>query len=143
MRTYTYAAVFELGDEGGIVVTFPQIPEAITQGNDDADARFMASEVLGLTLLQYLSRRRALPPASVAGPGQVPIAASPELSSKIAVIEAFHDAGISKAELALRLGKDEREIRRILDPDHATKMPALSAALVALGRRFVIGVDAA
>ncbi len=47
MRTYTYAAVFELGDEGGIVVTFPQILEAITQGNDDADARFMATEVLG------------------------------------------------------------------------------------------------
>ena len=46
-------------------------------------------------------------------------------------------------ELAKRLGKDAKEIRRILDPDHATKIPALVAALAALGRRLVVGVEAA
>ena len=30
MRTYVYGARFEPGDEGGIVVSFPDVPEAIT-----------------------------------------------------------------------------------------------------------------
>lgn len=143
MRTFTYPAVFEPGDEAGIVVTFPDIPEAITQGDTEVDARNMAAEVLGLALLLYLSAHRPLPVASTAEPGHVLVTAEPELAAKIAVIEAFREAGISKTDLAARLGKDEREIRRILDPGRATKMPALVSALSALGRRFVIGVEAA
>jgi hypothetical protein len=30
MRTFVYGARFESGDEGGIVVSFPDVPEAIT-----------------------------------------------------------------------------------------------------------------
>ena len=143
MRTYTYPALFEPGDEAGVVVTFPDVPGAITQGGDEADARLMAAEALGLMLVQYLADGRALPTASAPAKGQVMITADAELATKVAVLEAFRDAGISKTELASRLGKHEREVRRILDPDHATKIPALVAALAALGRRLVIGVEAA
>ena len=143
MRTFTYPAIFEPGDEAGIVVTFPDVAGAITQGGDEAEARMMAAEALGLMLLHYLSVENRLPTASKPVEGQFLITAEPELAAKIAVLEAFRDAGISKAELAKRLDKDEREIRRILDPDHATKMPALTSALNALGRRFVLGVEAA
>jgi antitoxin HicB len=59
---------------------------------------------------------------------------------KLAVLEAFGAAGISKSELARRLGKDEKEVRRMLDPRHPTKLPALTAVLRALGKRLVVGV---
>ena len=52
-------------------------------------------------------------------------------------------SSITHAELARRIGRDARDIRRILDPDHRTKIPALTAALAALGRRLVVGVEAA
>jgi antitoxin HicB len=45
--------------------------------------------------------------------------------------------------LARRLRKDEKEIRRILDPRHPTKLPALIAALRALGKRLVVGIEEA
>ena len=49
MRAYAYRGVFEPGDRrGNIVVTFPDVPEAVTQGRGEADARAMAEEVLGL-----------------------------------------------------------------------------------------------
>ena len=49
MRTFTYAAEFGPGDRRGvIVVSFPDVPEAITQGDDLADARIQAEEALGL-----------------------------------------------------------------------------------------------
>ena len=143
MRTYTYPAVFEPGDERGLVVTFPDVPGAITQGDDEADARGQAAEALGLMLVQMLAEGQELPAPSKPASGQVLVSADPELALKVAVLEAFRDAGISKTELAARLGKDEREVRRILDPDHATKMAMLVAALAALGRRFVIGTEAA
>ncbi len=64
-----------------------------------------------------------------------------ETAAKLALIEAVREAGISKSELARRLGKDEKQARRILDPMHPTKLVTLIAALRALGQRLVIGVE--
>jgi antitoxin HicB len=139
MRFYTYAALFEPGDEGGLVVSFPDVPEAITQGDDQKDAAAMAEEALGLALLTYPARGLPLPPPSVRD-GLVPVTVDPQTAAKLAVLEAFAAAGLTKSELGRRLGKDEKEVRRILDPMHPTKLPALQAALAALGRRLVIGV---
>lgn len=141
MRSYAYRALFEPGDRrGNIVVTFPDVPEVITQGRGDADARTMAEEALGLVLLTYLEQGMPLPNPRARGRGLVEVAVAPDVAAKLAVLEAFEAAGISKSELARRIGKDEKEVRRILDPKHATKLPALTAALRALGKRLVVGV---
>jgi antitoxin HicB len=140
MRTYAYAAQVEPGDEGGLVVTFPDLPEAITQGEDEGDARVMAADALGLVLLTYLAQGRRLPEATPVAGGLL-VSVEPEVAAKLAILEAFRDAGISKSELARRIGKDEKEVRRLLDPMHATRLPALQAALAALGRRLVVGVE--
>jgi antitoxin HicB len=73
----------------------------------------------------------------------VRIAVAPEVAAKIAVLEAFAKSGISKSELARRLRKDEKEVRRILDPRHLTKLATLTEALRELGQQLVIGVQAA
>src|SRR5580658_5670691 len=70
----------------------------------------------------------------------VDVAVAPDVAAKLAVLEAFAAAGISKSELARRIDKDEKEVRRILNPRHPTKLPALTAALRALGKRLVVGV---
>lgn len=144
MQTYRYLALFEPGDEGGIVVSFPDVPEAITQGDDMADARAMAREALGLALLTYPRRGLPLPVPMAKGKERgkelAPVAVDPETAAKLAVLEAFRAAGISKSELGRRMGKDEKEVRRILDPMHATKLGALRDALAAMGEEIVISV---
>jgi antitoxin HicB len=140
MRSYVYRAKFERGTRRGVVVSFPDVPEAITQGGDRADARRMAEEALGLALLSYPTRGLPLPKSRSRGRSLVAIAVAPEVAAKLAVLEAFIATGLSKSELARRLGKDEKEVRRILDPKHPTKLPALTAALRALGKRLVVGV---
>ena len=63
---------------------------------------------------------------------------------KLAVIEAFQACGLSKSELARRLGRGENEAGRILNPDHPTGLDALTAALAALGKKVIVSVrDAA
>lgn len=141
MKAYAYKALFEPGDRrGNIVVTFPDVPEVVTQGRGDIDARGMAEEALGLVLLTYLERGMPLPKPRAKGRKLIEIAVAPDVAAKLAVLESFMAAGISKSELARRIGKDEKEVRRILDPKHATKLPALIAALRALGKRLVVGV---
>ena len=140
IRTYAYAALFERGARRGFVVSFPDVPEAITQGRDTVDARAMAEEALGLALLSYPARGLSLPKPRASGKKLVPVAVAPDVAAKLAVLESFIAADISKSELARRIGKDEKEVRRILDPRHATKLPALAAALRALGKRLVVGV---
>ena len=141
MRTFVYRALFEPGDRRGIVVSFPDVPEAITQGDDEADARAMAEEALGLALVTYPERGLPLPKARASGKGLVPVTVAPEVAAKLAVLEAFAQAGISKSEFARRIKKDEKEVRRILDPKHQTKLALLTQALRELGRRLVIGVE--
>jgi len=141
MKTYAYAAVFEPTErEGGFVVTFPDVPEATTEGEDMADARRQAADALGAALMTCLELGRALPKAAAKG---VMITPEPEIAAKIALIETFRQAGISRSELARRIGRDEKEARRLLDPAKATKLPLLKAALVAMRQRLVVGLEAA
>jgi antitoxin HicB len=141
MRSYIYRALCEPGDRrGNIVVKFPDVPEVVTQGRGEADARMMAEEALGLGLLSYLVRGKPLPKPRAKSRNLVDIAVAPDVAAKLAVLESFAAARISKSELARRIGKDEKEVRRILDPKHPTKLPALTAALRALGKRLVVGV---
>ncbi|HEX2652374.1 MAG TPA: type II toxin-antitoxin system HicB family antitoxin, partial [Xanthobacteraceae bacterium] len=111
MRSFMYGAIFEPGDKRGVVVSFPDVPEAITQGDDETDARAMAEEALGLALLTYPERSMPLPRAR-ARKGVVMIAPAPDVAAKLAVLEAFQEAEISKSELGRRIGKDEKEVRR-------------------------------
>ncbi|WP_025089744.1 type II toxin-antitoxin system HicB family antitoxin [Brucella intermedia] len=142
---YVFYAHVEADPDGGFLVTFPDVPEAITHGDDMQEALANGSEALGLALRGYVADGRPLPhPTSRGGANsaEIPVEASDAL--KLAVIAAFNDAKISKTELARRLGKMETEARRILDPDHPTKLPLLEAALAVLGKQVVVTVrDAA
>ena len=141
---YVFAAKFTVDRDGGLLVTFPDVPEAITHGADHAEARRNAAEALGMALRGYLVDGEKLPRPKARGGKLVDIPVEASDALKIAVIEAFQAAGISKAEFARRLGKAVTEAQRILDPDHPTKLAALTDALTVLGKEVVVSVkDAA
>ena len=50
---------------------------------------------------------------------------------------------MTQVELAARLHCDEKEVRRLLDPRHASKMSRLESALAALGQQLVVSVQTA
>ena len=101
MQTFVFYAQFEPGDRKDVtVVSFPDVPEAITQGKGEAEAREMAEDALGLALLSYWERGLPLPKAK-AGPKRgrrmEPIAVAPDVAAKLAVLEAFTEAVRSAA----------------------------------------------
>lgn len=142
---FSYIARLEPDPDGGFVVSFPDVPDALTSGEDRATALANAADALGMALRGYLAHGEPLPtPATRAGRDGVSVSVDILDALKLATIEAWKASGLSKSELARRLGKAENEARRILDPDHQTKAPALEAALATLGKRVVVSVlDAA
>lgn len=142
-QTFVYGAKFEPGEKRGVVVSFPDVPEAITQGRDAADAMEQAEEALALALLSYPERGLPVPKARARGRGLTPVSLDPEAAAKIALLDALRERDLSKSAFARMIGKDEREVRRMLDPYHATKMATLAEALRALNRRMVVAVEEA
>ena len=125
------------------IVTFRDLPEAVTSGRTRAEALAEAVDILDAALLFRLKEGADIPEPSSAKRGEVGIAASPGVAAKIAFARAFRSSGMSRVALAKRLGNSETEIRRMLDPGHATKIDRLNAALRALGRRLVLGDEEA
>ena len=49
-------------------------------------------------------------------------------------------AAIGQAQLARRLGVDEKAVRRLPDPHHGSKLPHIAEAVQAPGKRPVVGL---
>lgn len=65
MNRLFYPAVFHKAEEGGFWVSFPDIPECLTQGDDMQQAYEMAAEALGLSLTTMEESGEEIPAASV------------------------------------------------------------------------------
>ncbi len=124
-----------------VVVSFPDVPEAITQGEDESEALMAARDALETALSMYVDAGEPLPvPSPAPGPTVRPSALA---SAKLAVYQAMREEGLSKAELARRLGWHLPQVYRLLDLNHASRMDQIEAALGVLGRDLRVSVQAA
>ena len=64
------------------------------------------------------------------------------MAAKAALYLAMREARMNNVQLARTLACDEREVRRMLDPRHPTKLPRIKEALEVLGKRLVVSVEA-
>jgi antitoxin HicB len=139
-----YAYPYELfpQSEGGFTVTFPDVPEAITQGDTEGEAAAMAEDALVTALSFYTDQCERLPrPSPVRGR---PVALVPPLvAAKLALHDAMLGERLTNVALARRLGTDEKTVRRLRDPLHQSRITQIDAALRVLGKRIGIVVEAA
>jgi len=126
-----------------VVIRFRDLPEAIAGAATRDKAIAAAEGVLQAALWFRLKEEQKIPQPSVAKRGDVLVPVRPGTAAKVAFASAFYASGFSRAELARRLKLDEREVRRMLDPDHPTKIERISDAMQALGRRLVLADEAA
>src|SRR5262249_27686726 len=117
-----YAYPYELAPqpEGGFTVTFPDVPEAITQGETAEEAAAMADDALVTALSFYPDRDETLPHPSAARRRRLAYV-PPLVAAKLALHDAMLAAGISNVALAQQLGTDEKSVRRLRDPLHQSR----------------------
>jgi len=125
-------------DDGGFVATFPDIPEAITQGETREEVLKMAQEALETALEFYFEDKRAVPAPSKARRGQDVIELPASLSAKILLLNEMLAQNVRPAELARRLRTTPQVVNRLTNLQHTTRIDGIDAALRALGKRLEI-----
>jgi antitoxin HicB len=136
---YAYPYAMEPQLEGGFTVTFPDVPEAITEGDTAAEARARAEDALVAALSFYTDDARPLPTPSPAR-GRPVAMVPPLVAAKLALHDAMLATGTSNVELGRRLDLEEKAVRRLRDPLHRSHIGQIEAALRLLGRRLEIRV---
>ena len=121
-------------DNGAWQVRFPDVPEALTEGDTEAEAHALATDALVAALGGLAKLKRDLPAPSASGEHFVVVPALQ--SAKLALCQAMREAGLNNVTLAAKLGRHEGEIRRMLDLDHETKIGSLENALGHLGKQL-------
>ena len=90
---YAYPCVLAAEQDGGFSVSFPDVPEALTCGNDRAEALEMAEDALAVALGAYVQSREAIPAPGSPEPGQVMVALPLVVAAKLARYTAMREQG--------------------------------------------------
>jgi antitoxin HicB len=139
-----YPVILETDTNQTILVSFPDFPEAHTFGDDENEALARAADLLEDVLADYIESRRDIPvPSKVRKQDRV--VTLPVLTeAKVRLYREMRSSGIRKAELARRLRCHMRQVDRLLDLHHASRLDQIESAFAALNKRIVIEVrDAA
>lgn len=137
-----YPVMLDPQEDGALFVSFPDVPEALTEGTTKREALAEAEDCLIAALGGYINARRNIPrPSPARG---FPVVVLPALvAAKLALYQAMREQGVSNVALAEKLGAMEGTVRRLLDLDHRSHIDQVEAALKIFGKRLVIAARAA
>lgn len=127
-------------DGDGFMVSFPDIPEALTGAATKEQALELAADALTTAMDFYFEDRRLVPPPSKAKRGHVLIDLPPSLGAKVLLLNEMISQGTRPAELARRMNVRPQEVNRLTDLQHPTKIDTIAQALKALGKRLDLSI---
>jgi antitoxin HicB len=134
---FNYPVRLTRQNEGGYLVRFYDLPEAITQGEDIHDALIQASDCLEEAIAHRISKKLDIPaPSQRKRCKHVLLSAT--FAAKVALYLAMKEQKLSNTSLANKLHCDEKEVRRLLDPHYNSKLPRIEQALLVLGKRLEV-----
>jgi antitoxin HicB len=121
-----------------LMVTFPDIPGANSQGDSVADALAMAKDALESAIDWYIEQGRPVPLPSKAKRGQRMVELPASYAAKILLLNEMAVQKVRPAELARRMKVTPQEVTRLLNVRHSTKIDGIAGALKALGKTMEI-----
>lgn len=127
-------------DGEGFVVSFPDIPEALTGAPTREQALEMAAEALTTAMDFYFEDRRGVPAPSAPKRGQIMIDLPPSVGAKVLLLNEMILQGTRNAELARRMNVRPQEVNRLTDLHHPTKIDTIAQALKVLGKRLELSL---
>lgn len=135
---FIYPVKLKKQRDTSFLVTFPDVPEAITDGADRKEALREAEDVLVSALGGYISERREIPRPSAAKRGQSQVFIPPLTAAKLALYQTMREQGITNTGLAKKLCISEGAVRRLINLDHRSQIEKIEQALELLGKRLII-----
>ena len=122
-------------EEGGwgFVVSFPDIYGANTGGKTFKESIILAEDCMVVALSAYIHLGHELPTPSPYQDGQELLTVQPVIAAQLDLYTAMREQGISRAELAERLGISVADADRLLSLDYRTPIGQVMNALRAVG----------
>ncbi|SAL38178.1 Antitoxin HicB [Caballeronia choica] len=125
---------------GTLLVTFPDIPEAVSVGDEEEEALLNALNALESAIEIYFDEKREVPPPSKPKKGQRVVRLPALVVAKVLLANEMVRQGVRKAELARRLDVHMPQVDRLLNPRHSSKLDAIEAAFNKLGKRLEVSI---
>jgi antitoxin HicB len=135
-----YGIVLNPDDNETILVTCPAFPEVTSFGEDEAACRVSGRLAIEEAIAARIKAGVDVPApdggvaAGVAGP--LAVATPLLIELKIDLYRALRSSGVTRAELARRLGWSRTSVDRLFDTNHASRLEQIEAAIEALGYRI-------
>jgi len=123
---------------GGFVVTFPDIPEAITQGETVEETLRMAQDALETALDFYFDDRRPIPAPSRAKRGQRLVTLPVSIEAKVLLLNEMIRQRVRPAELARRLRTTPQVVNRLVNLRYVSRIDGIAGAMAALGKSLEV-----
>jgi antitoxin HicB len=139
---FGYRYTLQREDNGWCLVRFPGVPEALTEGETEAEARTNAVDCLIAALEGYIRAGKQLPRGGASHFGADRAVLPSLVTAKLAVHEAMLNRGWSRAKLAAELGVSENSVRRLLDLRHNSHLWVIDEALARMGGSLSIDLPA-
>ncbi|WP_071058149.1 type II toxin-antitoxin system HicB family antitoxin [Pelistega sp. MC2] len=136
-----YPAHFEPAEEGGFVVTFPDLPEGITQGDTYEEAMEMAEDILISCVEIYFDEEKQFPAPRLVKKSEEAVFLPDSIYAKVLLHNTMLREKVSKAELARLTAIRPPEIQRILTPNHNTKIDTISRIMAKIGNPITLSVS--
>jgi antitoxin HicB len=141
-NNFKYPVKIKADDNGTFLVTFLDIPEAITFGDTKKEALERAVECLDTALAFRIKEGEKIPKPS--SPKKHPVVfPSALVSLKSALYIEMKNQGLRKSDLARKLECSPKIIDRIVDAKHKSTFAQMEAAFHVMGKHIVINIEAA
>jgi antitoxin HicB len=126
---FGYRYTLERQENGWWLVRFPAIPEALTEGETEEEARATVLDCVLAALEGYMKAGKPVPREGAGNPGPNRAVLPSLVTAKLAVYETLRAHRWSKVRLAKELGMSENSVRRLLDLRHSSHMWVIDTAL--------------
>lgn len=140
MFSRDYPATLTPNGEGGYIVTFRDVPEAITEIWDKNELKETATDCLVTAVDFYIEDHRLFPTPSKTKKDDVIIQLPISISAKILLLNTMVSGNIRPVDLAKKMGIKPQEVNRIIDTGHTTKIDTIAKALSVLGKNLQLSI---
>lgn len=140
---FGYRFTLEPQENGWQLVRFPGIPEALTEGETQQEARASAVVCVIAGLEGYMKAGKPLPRHGADHTGRDRAVLPSLVTAKLAVYEKMRKRGWSKPKLAEQLGMPENSVRRLLDLRHSSHLWVIDEALAKMNAELSIDLPKA
>jgi antitoxin HicB len=120
------------------VVSVRDLPEVVTAGESLEEALDNAADAIDVIMQMRIEDGEDLPPPTPIRKGEHAVSPPATTAATATLYQAWREAGITKVELAARIGAAENQARRLLDAKHASSLAQIEKAARAMGYQLLV-----